>query len=954
MELEQLLPSRVTVVTAPAGFGKTERVAALRQRPGTVWVDAGQAPDPEGPLRIAFGRPGRRVLVIDNVHLLDPHGGALRLLCHEIESGSAPTRIALVGRPPIPVPVSAARARGGVTQVTEHDLALTQQQVAHVLAARLDPVVAGLAHLVHDLSAGWPSLVRLAVEDALQLPRARWADGLRAPFERGGSCVQFIEEDILAGLAPSHREVLGLVADLGTVSHSALLGAHLDPQGTIVEDLLRQRLLQRAGGGDGLVQLPEVLGPAFRTAASPQRHPVTQLRRLATDYESTGDVLRALDVHVLLGDDPAIAGLLRDHGPHLLRAGSAADLLAAIDRLPASLHTTEVTMLEAQARQVLGDHDGALARYEALAGSQRELDPALAWRMGVIHYLRGEAAEAIACYRRGRLGDETSAEEAHLLSWIASAAWLSADEETSGDCANRALAAARACGDEAALAAAHMAQALHAGLVGHRRELGEHHDRALEHAERAGDRLQLVRIRANRGSHLLDEGHIQRALADLQVARDDAEAAGFVAFAALCEVNAGEAFLRLGRLGDAHAAFTRAQAIYQRMGSRKIAYALNGLGHVHMVRGALSLARAAYTEALEVSEGGEDVQALAPALCGLARVLVADQHDEALVLAHRAADLPGSGQAAAWLTLGWLSVGTEPAEAVSWARQAQELALTNRDWLALAEALEIQAVAAEDDERRRLLREAEQAWLQSGSALGLTRLRWARVALDRGTASHAARAREARLTLERLGAAVDPPHSAGLLATLPGQARSSLEVRALGHFAIERDGVPVGGPLAQSRKARELFKILLTRGAPVSREELFHLLWPAEEPAALGNRLAVAVSAVRRSLDPDHEHAPDWVLAARGDSLHLDLASVEVDVLHFLSDARAALRLAQTGEPEQAVPALEAALSRYEGDVLADEPYASWADPLRAECRNLLGECVDALAGYDADVGVAH
>ena len=54
-----------------------------------------------------------------------------------------------------------------------------------------------------------------------------------------------------------------------------------------------------------------------------------------------------------------------------------------------------------------------------------------------------------------------------------------------------------------------------------------------------------------------------------------------------------------------------------------------------------------------------------------------------------------------------------------------------------------------------------------------------------------------------------------------------------------------------SRKARKLLKILVAhRGAPVHREVLMDLLWPTVDPATLGNRLSVALSTVRRALDP--------------------------------------------------------------------------------------------------------
>ena len=70
----------------------------------------------------------------------------------------------------------------------------------------------------------------------------------------------------------------------------------------------------------------------------------------------------------------------------------------------------------------------------------------------------------------------------------------------------RALANATASGSDAALAVADTLAALVAASDGDRVYNDWNYVRALQHAERAGDLMQIARIRSNRGSRLIEEG----------------------------------------------------------------------------------------------------------------------------------------------------------------------------------------------------------------------------------------------------------------------------------------------------------------------------------------------------------------------------------------------------------------------------------------------------------------
>src|SRR5262249_8726365 len=151
--------------------------------------------------------------------------------------------------------------------------------------------------------------------------------------------------------------------------------------------------------------------------------------------------------------------------------------------------------------------------FARVAPASGSIHPGLAWRIGLIHHLRGRLDEALAVYERGELDGGDQRDEALLLAWEASAQWLRGDLEACRAAAERAFTVASEAGDRQALAAAHTVLALVAALDGDRAANDAHYLRALEHAEAAGDLLQVIRIHVNRSSHHLEEGAYAETLA---------------------------------------------------------------------------------------------------------------------------------------------------------------------------------------------------------------------------------------------------------------------------------------------------------------------------------------------------------------------------------------------------------------------------------------------------------
>jgi DNA-binding SARP family transcriptional activator len=167
-----------------------------------------------------------------------------------------------------------------------------------------------------------------------------------------------------------------------------------------------------------------------------------------------------------------------------------------------------------------------------------------------------------------------------------------------------------------------------------------------------------------------------------------------------------------------------------------------------------------------------------------------------------------------------------------------------------------------------------------------------------------------------------------------GDVPNTIQVITLGQFAVLRDGVEIPHPDWQSRKARNLFKLLVCRhGRSVPREAAADLLWP-EHPGPPGNRFSVALSTVRKVLDPDHRFPADHFVSADDGAVRLRADNVDVDVASFLQLARDARTAVARGDWSCADGLLRSAEKLYAGDFLEEDQYADWVAPYREEARS--------------------
>jgi DNA-binding SARP family transcriptional activator/ATP/maltotriose-dependent transcriptional regulator MalT len=156
---------------------------------------------------------------------------------------------------------------------------------------------------------------------------------------------------------------------------------------------------------------------------------------------------------------------------------------------------------------------------------------------------------------------------------------------------------------------------------------------------------------------------------------------------------------------------------------------------------------------------------------------------------------------------------------------------------------------------------------------------------------------------------------------------STVRVRALGAFGVERDGTDVTPPPGHGATLVKLLAVL----GPISTEEVIEHLWPDIDPTSGRARLRTVLSRLRAACGP--------LVAREGERLRL-LPEVEVDATRFLADARTAL----AGAAGERTGLARRALIRADGLLLPEDRYADWAAAPRERFRRLHLDLLDVVA----------
>jgi DNA-binding SARP family transcriptional activator len=142
----------------------------------------------------------------------------------------------------------------------------------------------------------------------------------------------------------------------------------------------------------------------------------------------------------------------------------------------------------------------------------------------------------------------------------------------------------------------------------------------------------------------------------------------------------------------------------------------------------------------------------------------------------------------------------------------------------------------------------------------------------------------------------------------------TVAIQLLGRFSVAIDGVPVSGDAWRSRRAADVLKLLaLAPAHRMHRTEAMEALWPESDPESSGTNLRKALHFARLATGDERS-----IVNERGVLVLWPDARVETDVERFEAAAQRVI-----DGSDEATSATAADL--YEGDLLPDDRYESWA-----------------------------
>ncbi|MFE9958490.1 LuxR C-terminal-related transcriptional regulator [Micromonospora sp. NPDC005299] len=316
--LDQGAAGPVTLVLAPAGWGKTTLLAgwarAVRAEPPPAWVtveegDTGERlwaylaaalraaaegvpdegprpPVPDGPPRpdqlelLAAALAARErpvLLVLDDLHrVTDP--AALTGLEFLLRHTEGRLRLVAAARTDPPLALHRWRLAGELTEVGPGELAFTPDEVADLLVAHGVPLPAAAVPRLADRTGGWPAGLRFAaLALRAQADPARAVDGFAGdqPDVAG-----YLRDEVLAPLDPAARDVLRRSAVAAAVCADLADAVTGRPDaGQVLADLAREGgFVQQDGGSPPWYRCHPLLADLLREELD--RLPADELREL--------------------------------------------------------------------------------------------------------------------------------------------------------------------------------------------------------------------------------------------------------------------------------------------------------------------------------------------------------------------------------------------------------------------------------------------------------------------------------------------------------------------------------------------------------------------------------------------------------------------------------------------------------------------------------------------------
>jgi DNA-binding SARP family transcriptional activator len=171
---------------------------------------------------------------------------------------------------------------------------------------------------------------------------------------------------------------------------------------------------------------------------------------------------------------------------------------------------------------------------------------------------------------------------------------------------------------------------------------------------------------------------------------------------------------------------------------------------------------------------------------------------------------------------------------------------------------------------------------------------------------------------------------------------ATLRLSILGQTALEGDSGPIGGAWVEQRPGQLLKYLACQRGRPAQTEEIAEALWPGSDARSLSS-VRYFVHVLRSRLEPTRDSSASSPIVSTRGGYCLDPDRVWIDADEFEGLVAAGLAALLAREHDAARNFLEQATELYNGDLLADDPYAEWVLPERERMRELATRALRAL-----------
>ncbi|HSL95416.1 MAG TPA: hypothetical protein VLA35_05820, partial [Thermoleophilia bacterium] len=422
---ENCVRRRLTVVSAPAGYGKTTvTVAALRAlRISHVWYRADVLDhDPATTVlslcealrrrRPGFGEllrerllhpsesplsaegmaaafvvaaqddaPAELHLVIDDYHEATGSDEFNRVVDYLIDNLPESWRLIVLGRYEPGFETAKLRVAGQLGFVGADDLRLDETQVYELLLRHVPEASHAHAARLAELTEGWPAAVSLAAE-TLSGADLTAVDEILADPRLTSDVYAFLAEQVYRQERPDVREFLKRTCDLDALTPEiASLVAEMPGAHRHLEHLARNRIFTFKASGSGGYRYHPLFRDYLREACLLEDGPEACRQRqlhTATALEESREIERSVELLIATGEPELALGVISRQGEAAFGRYRAETLDAWLARLPVTLVESHpwAQLLSAHRETRDGRYEQALRHIEAATNAFTQSDDA--------------------------------------------------------------------------------------------------------------------------------------------------------------------------------------------------------------------------------------------------------------------------------------------------------------------------------------------------------------------------------------------------------------------------------------------------------------------------------------------------------------------------------------------------------------------------------------------------